>query len=154
MLVKGVEVYPIDYANACPDVAVTSLHYYFPWAISAVVKWSTYCLVTSRRPNVDLRMTPYFEIADSDRTYDEKLDAYLELADQHFETERYHAWCAEHLGHLDDLVRQWVSGSDFDRLLVETVQATYPPHEQEKFLAHFRGLTGMWVSDQGATATS
>ena len=29
-LVKGAEVYPIDYANACPDVAVTSLHYYFP----------------------------------------------------------------------------------------------------------------------------
>ena len=81
MLVKGDEVYPIDYANACPDVAVTSLHYYFPWAISALVKWSTYCLVTGRRPNVDLRMTPYFEIADSDRTYDEKLDAYLALAD-------------------------------------------------------------------------
>ena len=31
MLVAGDEVYPIDYANACPDVAVTSLHYYFPW---------------------------------------------------------------------------------------------------------------------------
>ena len=54
MLVKGDEVYPIDYANACPDVAVTSLHYYFPWAITALVKWSTYCLVTGRRPNVDL----------------------------------------------------------------------------------------------------
>ena len=26
MLVAGNEVYPIDYANACPDVAVTSLH--------------------------------------------------------------------------------------------------------------------------------
>ena len=97
MLVAGDEVYPIDYANACPDVAVTSLHYYFPWAISALVKWSTYCLVTGRRPNVDLVMTKYFEVADSDRTYDEKLEAYLALADEHFETERYHAWCAEHL---------------------------------------------------------
>src|SRR5207248_7947475 len=25
-LVRGTEVYPIDYANACPDVALTSLH--------------------------------------------------------------------------------------------------------------------------------
>ena len=31
MLVAGDDVYPIDYANACPDVALTSLHYYFPW---------------------------------------------------------------------------------------------------------------------------
>ena len=43
MLVAGDDVYPIDYANACPDVALTSLHYYFPWAITALVRWSTYC---------------------------------------------------------------------------------------------------------------
>jgi hypothetical protein len=148
MLVAGDDVYPIDYANACPDVAVTSLHYYFPWAISALVKWSAYCLVTGRRPNVDLETHRYFEIADSERSYDERLDAYLALADEHFETERYHVWCAEHLGHLDELVAQWVSGADFDRLLVETVRATYPSHEHEQFLAHFRGLIGMWVQDQ------
>ena len=45
---------------------------------------------------------------------------------------------------------EWVSRRDFDRLLVETVQATYPPQEQEQFLAHFRGLIGLWVADQGA----
>ncbi len=55
MLVAGNEVYPIDYANACPDVAVTSLHYYFPWAIKALVRWSVYCTVTGRRANLDLR---------------------------------------------------------------------------------------------------
>ena len=32
----------------------------------------------------------------------------------------------------------------------ETVQATYPPQEHEQFLAHFRGLTGLWASDEGA----
>ncbi len=148
MLVAGDEVYPIDYANACPDVSVTSLHYYFPWAISALVRWSTYCLVNGRRANVDLETSRYFEIADSERSYDEKLDAYLALADARFETDRYAEWCATHLGHLDDLVTQWVSGADFDRLLVETVQATYPPQEHEQFLAHFRGLIGLWVADQ------
>ena len=54
VLVKDGEVYPIDYANACPDVAVTSLHYYFPWAMQALVKWAVFCLVTGRRQRIDL----------------------------------------------------------------------------------------------------
>ena len=42
------------------------------------------------------------------------------------------------------------TGPDFDDLLVQTVRLTYPAHEQEQFLAHFRGLTGLWASDEGA----
>ena len=64
MLVEGDEVYPIDYANACPDVAVTSLHYYFPWAIAALVRWSVFCLATGRPAQVDLDTSRYFAIAD------------------------------------------------------------------------------------------
>jgi hypothetical protein len=148
MLVAGDEVYPIDYANACPDVAVTSLHYYFPWAIKALVRWSVYCLVTGRKAKVDLQTGRYFKIADSDRTYEEKLDAYLALADTYFESDRYAAWCDRNLAHLDEAVVQWVDSPGFDRLLVETVQATYPVHEHERFLAHFRGLLSLWVRDQ------
>jgi hypothetical protein len=46
------------------------------------------------------------------------------------------------------VVLEWVSGDDFDRMLVDTVRATYPAHEHEQFLAHFRGLVGLWVTDQ------
>jgi hypothetical protein len=35
-------------------------------------------------------------------------------------------------------------------MLVDTVTATYPEHERERFLAHFRGLVGLWVSDERA----
>src|SRR3954469_23237364 len=66
MLVVGDDVHPIDYANACPDVAVTSLHYYFPWAITALVRWSTYCVVNRRRAKVDLGTSAYFKIADDE----------------------------------------------------------------------------------------
>jgi hypothetical protein len=149
MLVAGNEVYPIDYANACPDVAVTSLHYYFPWAISALVRWSVFCLTTGRQAGIDLDTADYFAVADDpDRTYSEKIDAYLALADEHFETARYQEWCATHLPHLDEQVHDWMTSPEFDRMLLDTVRASYPPHEQDAFLAHFRGLLDLWARDQ------
>ena len=154
-LVNGPDVYPIDYANACPDVALTSLHYYFPWAMTALVKWTVFCTVTGRRPRLDLETARYFAVADSEElSYDDKMTAYRQLADDYFETERYLDFCARRLGHLDDVVLDWVAGADFDRLLVDTVKATYPPHEHDRFVAHLRGLLGMWVQDQSGAATS
>ena len=47
-LVRGTEAHPIDYANASPDIALTSLHYYWPWAIGALLRWSVFCTVTGR----------------------------------------------------------------------------------------------------------
>ena len=40
--------------------------------------------------------------------------------------------------------------ADFDRLLVETVRATYPRARARAFIAHFRGLIGLWVHEHGA----
>ncbi|MDN5789713.1 MAG: hypothetical protein L0H25_02425 [Micrococcales bacterium] len=151
MLVKGDEVYPIDYANACPDVAVTSLHYYFPWAIKALVRWSAFCLVTGRKGRIDLETRRYFDIADrTDLTDDEKLDAYLAIADEYLQADAYRAWCAKHLGHLDEAVLTWVQSDDFDRLLRSTVDATYPAHERDHFMGHFGGLVSLWVKDETA----
>ncbi|MEV0713113.1 hypothetical protein [Asanoa sp. NPDC050611] len=149
-LVRGSEVFPIDYANACPDVALTSLHYYFPWAMKALLRWTTFCVVTDRRFQVDLNTRRYFEVADrTDLSYQEKLARYRKFADEYFDTERYADFCASRLSHVDEMVYDWVRSPDFDALLVDTVRATYPEHEHERFLAHFRGLTGAWVADQG-----
>ncbi len=148
MLVTGDEVYPIDYANACPDVAVTSLHYYFPWAMTALVRWSVYALVTGRKMSVDLHTDRYYAIADNESlSYESKLTAYLALANEHYTTDRYWQWCEEYLPHLPEQVHDWVTSSDFDRLLRETVDATYPEHEREQFMGHFRGLTELWAKD-------
>jgi len=148
-LIKGSEVYPIDYANACPDVALTSLHYYFPWAIKALVKWSVFALATGRRARLDLETRRYFEIADqAGASYPEKLAAYRGLADGYFETERYQEFCASRLPHIDEVVLDWVTGPDFDRLLVDTVRAGYPAHEHDQFIAHLRGLLDVWVQDE------
>jgi hypothetical protein len=150
-LLKDGVVYPIDYANACPDVAITSLHYYFPWAIKALAKWTVFCTATGRRPRYDLDTRNYFDIADrTDLDYGEKLAAYRGLADGYFEVERYADFCASRLAHLDEAVLEWVEGGDFDRLLVETVQSQFPPHEHDHFVAHYRGLLGAWAHDERA----
>ena len=145
-LVRGGDVYPIDYANASPDVALTSLHYYFPWAMTALVKWTVFCVVTGRTPRLDLDTRRYFEIGDrDDLTYDEKLAAYRRLTDEHFDTERYRDFCASRLPHVDEIVLEWVASAEFDALLVDTVRSLYPAHEHEQFIGHFRGLIGQWV---------
>jgi hypothetical protein len=154
-LIMGSEVCPIDYANACPDVALTSLHYYFPWAMKALVKWCVFVLATGRRPRLDLETDRFFEVADdAGLSYDDKLGVYRELADAYFETERYEDFCATSLAHIDEIVLDWVGGPDFDDLLVQTVRAGFPPHEHDQFIAHFRGLLALWVRDEDARLRS
>jgi hypothetical protein len=150
-LVKDGEVYPIDYANACPDVALTSLHYYFPWAMKALVKWCVFALVTGRKPRLDLETDRFFAIGDDpEMSYPEKLQAYAALADAYFESERYVEFCSSSLARVDEVVLDWVAGPDFDRLLVDTVRLVYPAGEHDQFIAHLRGLTGLWAADETA----
>ncbi len=150
-LVKDGIVYPIDYANACPDVSITSLHYYFPWAIKALVSWSVYCTATGRRPRYDLDTRTYFDIADHpDLDYAGKLARYRALADEYFDVDRYAEFCAGSLPHLGEVVTEWVEGPDFDRLLVDTVRSTFPVHEHDHFVEHYRSLLAAWPRDQRA----
>jgi len=149
VIVKDGEAYPIDYANASPDVALTSLHYYFPWAIAALVRWCAFCLVRGRRASLDLDARDYFAVGDrADLSYEHKLREYRRLADGYFELEAYDDFCARHLAHVDELVVEYVGSPAFDDLLVQTVTSTFPAHEHEHFVAHYRGLLSAWASDQ------
>ena len=148
-LVKGTDVFPIDYANACPDVAITSLHYYFPWAMKALVKWSVFATATGRPVTPYVDPAPWFTIADrDDLTYQDKLSAYRTMADDYFDTERYSDFCASRLPDIDELVLEYIESPDFDGVLVETVTTTFPPHEHDEFIAHFRGLLSAWATDE------
>ena len=53
------------------------------------------------------------------------------------------------VGH-EAVVLEWVDSPDFDTLLLDTVRATYPAAEHDRFVAHFRGLVGLWVRDAKA----
>jgi hypothetical protein len=145
-LVRNGEVHPIDYANASPDVALTSLHYYFPWAILALVRWCAFCLAQERQMRIDVEARPWFEVADrDDLSYDDRLREYRKLADQHFDADAYAEFSAGPLRHLEEAAREWFADDAFDRVLVATVRGTFPAHEHEQFIAHYRGLVRAWV---------
>jgi hypothetical protein len=153
MLIQGDNVLPIDYANACPDVAVTSLHYYFPWAMKSLLKWTAFCVSTGRTAHLHVDPAPWLAVADDpELDYGAKLVRYQALADSYFERDRYQEFCAEALPHIDELVASWVTSQDFDDLLMQTIVATYPAHEVDAFTAHFRGLLALWVRDQQVAA--
>jgi hypothetical protein len=91
----------------------------------------------------------YFAIGDrEDLDYRAKLAEYRRLADEYFEAERYAAFVDEHLGWLDEVAHEYFTSPEFDTVLVETVQSTFPEHEHEHFIAHYRGLLEAWAKDQ------
>jgi hypothetical protein len=148
-LVKGGDVFPIDYANASPDVALTSLHYYFPWAMKALVKWCAFCTVTQRPMRINQNTRDYFDVGDrDDLPYEEKLAEYRKLADAYLDVQQYEEFCDSALPQLDELAREWFASPDFDALLIEVVSATFPPHEHEEMIARHRGLVSQWVREQ------
>jgi hypothetical protein len=152
-IVKDGEAFPIDYANASPDVALTSLHYYFPWAIAALAKWSLFCLSTGRAMRVNQDFEAYFAVAASEElSYEERLAAYRGIADAYFEVDRYAEFCAGPLAHADETLAELVASPWFDDMLVRTVRTTFPAHEHERFVAHYRGLLGSWLQDAAAAA--
>jgi hypothetical protein len=151
-LVRSGEVFPIDYANASPDVALTSLHYYFPWAITALVRWCAFCVTEGRRMRIDVDTRPWFEIADrDDLSYTEKLHEYRRLADEHFQSDRYAEFCAGPMKHLDEAAHEWFTSDAFDDVLVQTVRSTFPAHEHDHFVEHYRGLVGAWAKDRSTS---
>jgi hypothetical protein len=148
-IVKDGIAYPIDYANASPDVALTSLHYYFPWAIRTLVKWCAFCVVTGRQMRIDQDQRRFFEIGDrEDLDYRDKLSEYRRLADEYFQADEYREFCEGPLRHLDELALDYFGSPQFDSLLVETVTSTFPPHEHEAMVVRYRGLLEAWAREQ------
>ena len=147
-IVKDGVAYPIDYANASPDVAVTSLHYYFPWAIKALVRWTAFCVCTRREMRINQNSRDYFDIGDDPGLgYGAKLAGYRSLADDYFQIDDYRDFCDQELPNLDEIAHEWFTSSEFDDVLVDTVRTTFPAHEHEHFVAHYRGLLAAWARD-------
>ncbi|NNF26798.1 MAG: hypothetical protein HKN73_06250 [Gemmatimonadetes bacterium] len=131
-LLKGGTWYPIDYANPCPDSQVTSLHYHFPWLIKANVRWSVFAAAT-KKPLGHLTWSRYFKLVDEELTFREQLDRYLRIAHRRFETERFEAFCDQHLHHLEEVAHEFFASSEARDAVGAKVKALYPEHEVDEF---------------------
>jgi hypothetical protein len=129
--------HPIDFANACPDSQVTSLHFHFPWMVKANLRWSIFCAATQRRVKTNLDWDSYFRIADTDASFEEKLPQYVALAEEHFDTERFNDFCAEHLAHLDEVAGDFFTSDTAMDAIRQKVVALYPAHEVDEFTQKF-----------------
>ena len=136
--------HPIDFANACPDSQVTSLHFHFPWLIKANLRWSIFCAATDRQMQTNLNWRTYFDIADQDKPFDEKLADYAAIAMQRFDAERFHEFCAMHLGHLDEVAHEFFGSDTVRDAIYQKVGALYPPHEIDDFTELFWNRIQDW----------
>jgi hypothetical protein len=142
---------PIDFANACPDSQVTSLHFHFPWLIMANLRWSIFCAATDRSMHANLNWEQYFRIAAQDSTFEEKLDGYAKLALDYFEYDRFNDFCQTHLPHMDELAEEFFGSDTVRDAIRQKVEALYPEHEIDQFTELFWSRIQHWRRQQAHT---
>ena len=140
--------HPIDFANACPDSQVTSLHYHFPWTVRSLVGWSLYCAYSQRKPRVNPNWQPYFDIADTDLPFPEKLAKYDALARDYFEVEKFEEFRRKHLKNLDEITIAFFQTERAKDIFREKVAMLSPKHEIEEFTDRFFGQVQQWCADE------
>lgn len=148
-LLKKHEWYPIDFANACPDSQVTSLHYHFPWLIKANLRWSIFCAATRRKMRMNLDWQPFFALAAREGSYRDKLGGYARLAREHFSADRFEEFCRKHLAHLDEVAYEFFGTPAAKDAVRKKVTALYPPHEIEQFTELFWERIQKWRAQEG-----
>lgn len=136
--------YPIDFANACPDFQVTSLHYHFPIMVKNMVRWALFCAATDRPMRTTLDWEPFFAIAARDLPYRERLAAYADIARDRMQVEAFREFCETHLAHLDEVAWEFFGTEEAKGYVRAKVTALFPAHEVGSFTEHFWGLIQFW----------
>ncbi len=140
--------YPIDFANACPDSQVTSLHYHFPWIVLANIRWSVFCAATRRTMRKNLDWQPYYDLLQEPMSDRERLAAYARIGHQRMQTERFREFCDQYLGHLDEVAVEFFETEFAKDAVRNKVASLFPANEVEEFTELFWERIGQWRKDQ------
>ncbi len=137
-------LHPIDFANACPDSQVTSLHFHFPWLVKSMLRWTIFNAATGRRKPMNLWWDEFFAARDPELDLDEQLARYDAIARRYFDTDKFEEFDAEHLGHLDEVALEFFGTDQFYDIVQQKVEALFPKHEIKQFTDHFFGMVQFW----------
>jgi hypothetical protein len=151
-LLKNHEWYPIDFANACPDSQVTSLHYHFPWLVKANLRWAIFCAATQRRMRKNLDWEPFFAVAARDLSPSDKLAAYAKIARERLAAEQFEEFCAKHLPHFDVVADEFFGTIEAKSAVRRKVEALFPTNEWESFTELFFARIQQWRAAEGTAA--
>ncbi|MEO1229202.1 MAG: hypothetical protein AAFZ18_09885, partial [Myxococcota bacterium] len=107
---------------------------------------------TKRKMPRNLDWDPFYEVAALDLSYAEKLDRYAAIAEKRFEKDRFEAFCANHLGHLDEVIYEYFGTDHWKDTIRKKVASLFPEREVEAFTELFWDRTQTWRRDAEAKA--
>ncbi|MCB9639363.1 MAG: hypothetical protein H6728_15260 [Myxococcales bacterium] len=147
---KDGKVHPIDFANACPDSSLVSLHFYFPTLVKYMAQWLIYCAVTRRQKAAGYAVDwhRYFATgARNDLSYMERLEEYNKIAHDFFNTEHFLSFCEEHMPDFDQQAQDFFASDAFTEIIEKEVKYYFTfQHEWSQKIAHYRGIHEFYLS--------
>ena len=144
VLRSGGMLHPIDFANACPDSQVTSLHVHFPWLVTTLLKWSVFAAAIERRKDLGFAWDRFFAVRDADLPLHEQLERYDAIARDLLDADRFEEFEATHFADLDERAQEYFATEEFHRVVQAKVVALYPHHEIEHFTQLFFDRVQQW----------
>ena len=141
---KDGEWHLIDFANACPDSQVTSLHFHFPWLVIANLKWSLFVAATKKKFRKTLDWDPYYKVLEEKSDASDRLRGYAAIGHERMATAEFQEFCGRHLSHLDQIAAEFFHSDQAKQAIRLKVATLFPAHEVESFTELFFERVKAW----------
>jgi hypothetical protein len=93
---------------------------------------------------------PFYRVAAQDLPFRDRLRAYGKIAEERLETERFEEFCADHLGHLDEVTWEFFGTQAARDAVGKKVAVLFPSQEVEAYTELFWSRIQTWRADQAA----
>jgi len=135
-LLKNNQIHPIDFANPHCDSRFYTLHVHFPWLICALLRWATFCAVTSKNMGVDLSQQKILEVLnDSQRSAHEKYKFCQQISEAYLEQELFAEFCDQNWSDLDKQMIEFYD-SHWTKVIEYALKIGYSPQQTYEYYQH------------------